>query len=247
MNELVVSDALEFLQSTSDESYDFIYVDPPYYTQRDFGDFDDRWSSMDEYVSVLSAQFSAARRVLREHGNICVHVDWHCAHKVRVELDKVFGEDSFRNEIIWCYSSGGASKHHFSRKHDNLFVYCKNPAVCKFNALREPYPRDYGDRPGFHPDGRIMNDWWQIGILSTTAKERTGYPTQKPVELLQRLVRAYTDTGDRVLDYNCGSGTTGVAAASLGRQYTLVDKNPRAIEIARERLNEGLFQREESR
>jgi len=108
--------------------------------------------------------------------------------------------------------------------------------------MREPYPRDYGDRPGFHPDGRIMNDWWQIGILSTTAKERTGYPTQKPLQLLERLIQAYTNEGDTVLDYYCGSGTTGVAAKALGRNYILVDKNQTAIDTANERLKTKGFE-----
>lgn len=235
-NRVLVADALEFLRGEPSESYHFIYVDPPYFSQRFFGEFDDRWDSVGQYIAALQAQFREAQRVLRSDGNLCVHVDWHCAHRVRLALEEVFGEDNFRNEIVWCYASGGASPRHFSRKHDNLFVYAKDSERCKFRTLREPYPRDYGGRPGFHPEGRMMNDWWQIGILSTTAKERTGYPTQKPLQLLQRLVQAYTDEGDRVLDYSCGSGTTGVAAVSLGRRCTLVDKNPKAIDIARERL-----------
>jgi site-specific DNA-methyltransferase (adenine-specific) len=153
-------------------------------------------------------------------------------------LERIFGAENFRNEIIWCYSSGGASRRHFSRKHDNLFVYSKNADKAKFNVIREPYPRDYGDREGFHPDGRIMNDWWQIGILSTTANERVGYPTQKPLELMKRLVTAYTDEGDVVLDYFCGSGTTAVAAKMLNRKYVICDKNPTAIELATKRLDD---------
>lgn len=237
MNRVVNSDALSFLKGEPSQSVDFIYIDPPYYCQKNFGEFDDRWDSVHDYISSLKPQFEESKRVLKEHGNICVHVDWHGSHRVRVALEEVFGEDNFRNEIIWCYSSGGASSRHFSRKHDSLFVYAKNSDKCRFNVMREPYPRDYGDRPGFHPDGRIMNDWWQIGILSTTAKERTGYPTQKPLQLLERLIKSYTNEGDIVMDYYCGSGTTGVAAKGLGRGYILVDKNPKAIDIANERLH----------
>lgn len=236
------SDALPFLEKMDSESIDFIYIDPPYYCQKNFGEFDDRWESVQDYISSLKPQFLESKRILKEHGNICVHVDWHASHWVRVALEEVFGEDNFRNEIVWCYSSGGASNKHFSRKHDSLFVYAKNGDKCRFNPMREPYPRDYGDRPGFHPDGRIMNDWWQIGILSTTAKERTGYPTQKPLQLLERIIQAYTDEGDTVLDYYCGSGTTGVAAKRLGRNYILVDKNQTAIDTANERLKTKGFE-----
>jgi site-specific DNA-methyltransferase (adenine-specific) len=232
---VVQSDAIDFLIGEPDGKYDFIYIDPPYYCQRDFGQFNDNWENVGEYISMLKPLFIQSKRVLKDHGNICVHVDWHGAHHVRVALEEVFGEDNFRNEIIWCYSSGGASKRHFSRKHDNLFVFSKDADKCKFNVQREPYPRDYGDRDGFHPDGRIMNDWWQIGILSTTAKERNGYPTQKPLELLKRLLKSYTDEGDLVLDFFCGSGTTGEAAMQMNRRFVLVDKNPEACRIARQR------------
>lgn len=217
---------------------DFVYIDPPYFCQKDFGEFDDRWKSVEEYASFLEESFLLVRDKMRDTANICVHVDWHAAHHVRMALERTFGAENFRNEIIWCYSSGGASRRHFSRKHDNLFVYSKNADKAKFNVIREPYPRDYGDREGFHPDGRIMNDWWQIGILSTTANERVGYPTQKPLELMKRLVTAYTDEGDVVLDYFCGSGTTAVAAKMLNRKYVICDKNPNAIELATKRLDD---------
>jgi site-specific DNA-methyltransferase (adenine-specific) len=234
---IVESNAIDFLRGEPDEKYDFIYIDPPYYCQRDFGQFNDKWANVDEYISALKPTFVHAQRVLKSHGNICVHVDWHGAHHVRVALEEVFGEHNFRNEIIWCYASGGASPRHLSRKHDNLFVYSKNADECRFNVQREPYPREYGAREGFHPDGRIMNDWWQIGILSTTAKERTGYPTQKPLELIERLLKTYTNEGDLVLDFFCGSGTTGEAAIRMNRRFVLVDKNPKACEIARKRAN----------
>lgn len=240
-NGAVVSEALPFLQGEPAEKYDFIYIDPPYYCQRNFGEFQDTWESVDAYMEMLMPCLREAHRVLKTSGNICVHVDWHGGHHVRLGLERVFGESNFRNEIIWCYNSGGASQRHFSRKHDNLFVYAKDAAECKFNPMREPYPRDYGNRAGFHPDGRIMNDWWQIGILSTTAKERNGYPTQKPLELLERILKAYTDEGDLVLDFFCGSGTTGEAARRLNRNCILVDRNPKAIEIARGRMRASLF------
>ena len=120
-------------------------------------------------------------------------------------------------------------------------MYSKDADSAKFNVQREPYPRDYGDREGFHPDGRMMNDWWQIGILSTTAKERTGYPTQKPLGLLERLIRAYTNEGDMVLDCFAGSGTTGVAAQKLNRKFVLVDKSEESMKHIELRVQEAIF------
>lgn len=234
--EIKHSEAITFLKAEPDSKYDFIYIDPPYYCQRDFGEFNDSWPSVKDYIAMLHPTIVEARRVLKDHGNICVHVDWHAAHHVRCSLETVFGEENFRNEIIWCYNSGGASKKHFSRKHDNLFVYSKIADKARFNTLREPYPRDYGDRPGFNPNGRVMNDWWPLGILSTTAGERNGYPTQKPLALLERLLMAYTAPGDLVLDFFMGSGTTLEAAYRLGRGSVGVDKNINAVRVAENRL-----------
>lgn len=235
---IVHSSAIDFLLGEPNEKYDFIYIDPPYYSDRNFGEFDDRWNTVFDYVDSLVPALEESKRVLKNTGNICVHVDWHACHHVRVALERIYGEENFRNEIIWCYSSGGASSKHFSRKHDNLFVFSKNFRECKFNALREPYPRDYGNREGFHPEGRIMNDWWQIPILSTTSKLRNGYPTQKPIDLLKRLISAYTNEGDLVLDFYCGSGTTGEAAKQMRRKYVLVDINEKAISLCQKRLRE---------
>ena len=245
--EVFNSDAIDFMVGEPSDKYDFIYLDPPYYCDRDFGEFSDKWNSIEHYMGMLISTFVQARRILKPHGNLCVHVDWHASHRVRVSLENIFLPRNFRNEIIWCYASGGASKRHFSRKHDNLFIYAKDADLCRFNLIREPYPRDYGGREGFHPDGRIMNDWWQIGILSTTAKERNGYPTQKPLELLERLVKAYTNEGDLVLDPMCGSGTTLEAALRLGRNVVGVDSNPNAVLITKDRAErcmglQGLMQ-----
>lgn len=234
---IINSNALEFLHKEQSDKYNLIYIDPPYFSQRNFGEFKDTWKNVSDYIKMLKPTLIESKRILQTSGNICVHVDWHASHHVRVALEDVFGSDCFRNEIAWCYSSGGASKRHFSRKHDSIFVYAKDADLCKFNTIREPYPRDYGGRAGFHPQGRVMNDWWRIGIMSTTAKERNGYPTQKPIELLQRLITAYTDKGDIVLDYFCGSGTTGEAALSMDRRCVLVDQNPNAIQITADRLS----------
>ena len=160
--EVIHNEALTFLGGEPDAKYDFVYIDPPYYCQRDFSEFNDKWSGVDEYMAMLSPVISHAHRVLKPHGNICVHVDWHAAHHVRLCLDRAFGESNFRNEIVWCYASGGASKRHFSRKHDNLFVYAKE----KFSKAF-----DLGQLVDTRERRRIVGDFtlrWEVACSSST-------------------------------------------------------------------------------
>ena len=215
---------------------DLIYIDPPFFTQRDFESFDDRWASLQTYTDWLTGYCSVGWDALNPGGNFLIHLDWHAVHAMKVRLDHCFG-GNFVNEIIWSYNSGGASKRRLSRKHDNILWYTKPGAEYTFNVIREPYATpDAADRPGFHPDGRMLTDVWQIPFLSTTAKERTGYPTQKPLALLERIITIFSNEGDLVLDYFCGSGTTGVAAEKLARRSILVDSSPEATSIAQARL-----------
>lgn len=219
-------------------SVELVYVDPPFFTQRKHGDsFDDRWDDIEHYVNEVTWRITHGWDALKPGGTLLVHLDWHAVHYVKVKLDLMAWNGEFQNEIIWKYNSGGASKKRLARKHDTILVYTKNGANPTFNPIREPYPHDYGDRPGFHPDGKLLSDvWTDISFLGTSSKERTGYPTQKPVALLERLVYLYSNPGDTVLDFYCGSGTTGVAARNLGRNAILIDKNPDAIEVAASRL-----------
>lgn len=227
--------AVETLKSLNGQAQ-LIYIDPPYYTGRDFGEFDDRWPSLEHYLYDIKQITYCARRALNDTGVFVVHCDHHAAAEIKAgPLNEVFGRENMVNNLVWCYQSGGASKRRFSRKHDDLWVFAKTKDY-KFNPQREPYPHEYkGD--AFHPDGRLMNDWWQIPFIATSAKERTGYPTQKPLALLSRLIEAFTDPGDLVVDPVCGSGTTGVAAVNLGRSILLGDKNEEACLIANDRIN----------
>jgi len=236
MPSMVCGDCIDALSHVGDGQVQFVYVDPPFRSGKRLVDFDDRRGTLQDYCIWINSVLSACQRVMDDRACIVVHCDWHASHRIRIELDDVFGENRFVNSIVWCYASGGASKRHFSRKHDDLLVYSKSD-LYRFNTLREPYPHDYGDRKGFHPDGRIMNDWWQIPFLSTSASERTGYSTQKPVALLNRLITAFTDPGDLVLDPMAGSGTTGDAAMRLGRHSLLVDSNPRAVDVMGSRFH----------
>lgn len=236
MWEAIVSDALTWLSQREDESVDLIYVDPPFNTGRDRVEYSDVKRSPSDFRTWFQWHMAQAHRVLKPNGSIIVHLDYRAIHMARNVMDDIFGYDNCQNEIIWCYASGGASKKHLSRKHDNLAWYSKDKDNYTFNTMREPYPNDYGDRDGFHPEGRLLNDWWQIPIMSTSSKERTGYPTQKPGKLLERIVKLWSNPGDLVVDFFCGSGTTGVEAVKNGRDTIMVDKNKEAIRITRERL-----------
>jgi site-specific DNA-methyltransferase (adenine-specific) len=155
-------------------------------------------------------------------------------------LDSIFGEERFLNEIIWSYDYGGRARDKWARKHDNILWYAKGP--------RWPYNRDEVDRvPYMAPSlvgpekaarGKLPTDVWWMTIVPTNSKERTGYPTQKPLKLVERIVRASSNPGDLVADFFGGSGTTAVAAAKLGRRYLYVDDNPEAFAIAERRLAE---------
>lgn len=235
---VIRGDALNQMEAMRFGSVDLIYMDPPFDTGRDFGQFTDRWISRRAYISWLTMVCSAARDTLSDTGNLLLHVDWRTVHYLKVALDEVFGVDQFRNEIIWAFASGGASKRHLARKHNTILWYSKSDNYT-FNVLREPYATPGVDgRAGFHPDGRMLTDVWQLSFLSTTARERTGWPTQKPLALLERAIQVFTDRGDLVVDPFCGSGTTGLAALRHGRRYQLSDLSEQAVALTRARLAE---------
>lgn len=234
---IIEGDSLVKMKSLATGSFDFIYVDPPFVTEKDRGDFDDRWGSVLLWSDWFEPFVKESYRLLSDTGSIVVHLDYRAIHYARVLMDQTFGYDNMLNEIIWCYASGGVSKRWLARKHDNLIWYVKDTKDYTFNVQREPYatPNVEG-RKGFHDEGRMLNDWWRMSFLSTTASERVGYDSQKPEALLERLLTVFTNPGDNVLDFMAGSGTTGAAASSLGRKATLIDKNPNAIKKMKERI-----------
>lgn len=217
------------------------YIDVPFNTGKtqrgSAGQYVDSWPSMGDYIAWLRGCVASIYHTMAADGVICVHCDWRTSHHIRLMLDSIFRPGCFVNSVVWCYNSGGASKRWFARKHDDLLIYSKRADGYKFNVQREPYATpDVEGRPGFHPEGRMLNDWWQIPILSTTAKTRTGWPNQKPEALLERLIVSFTDPGDLVADWFCGSGTTAVAAFNLGRRAVVCDREAEATEITMNRL-----------
>ncbi len=198
------------------------------------------------YLSYMANRLRECRRVLKDTGSIYLHCDPTMSHYLKVVMDGVFSRN-FVNEIIWCYGSGGASKRHYSRKHDTILFFSAS-GRWKFNvdAVREPYssphksrtPKVVGDRiyTKMNPLGRIPFDWWQLPILTNSAKERLGYPTQKPVALLERILKASSNPGDIVLDPFAGCGTTIEAAMRLNRNWIGIDVCVNACKIIEKRL-----------
>lgn len=238
MKRLWLGDCLKVARQFPKGSLDLIYIDPPFFSRREFGEFSDTWEgSMATYLEFLRPRCTKLRHLLKPTGTFFIHLDWHAVHYAKVMLDDIFGYDNFVNEIIWCYQSGGASKRTLARKHDTILFYSKSKSYT-FNVIRTPYlSGNVAGRPGFHPEGKMLQDWWNISMLSTTDSRRCGYPTQKPEELLERIITIGSNEGDTVADFFCGSGTTLVAAKKLRRKFIGVDCNPEALRITRERLS----------
>jgi site-specific DNA-methyltransferase (adenine-specific) len=198
--------------------------------------YDDRF---DDYGDFLMPRLEEAWRLLAENGTLYLHLDYREAHYAKVMLDAVFGRDSFLNELIWAYDYGAKSRSRWPTKHDTILVYVKNPREYVFNADevdREPYMAPGLVTAEKAARGKLPTDVWWHTIVPTTGREKTGYPTQKPEGILRRIIRASSRPGDRVLDLFAGSGTTGAVASTLGRDSVLVDDNPEAIRVMRERM-----------
>lgn len=253
-------DNLPFMTRLPDGCCDLIYIDPPFgtgklrKTTRGAATFDDSWTGgVRECLEFLSPRLARCRRLLADHGSIYAHVDWRLSHHVRLLLDELFGPANFLNEIIWHYRTGGVSKQWFGRKHDTILAYARQRGRHRFNTIRQgrfrtdglkrddqgrPYKSTKKGRLYFHADGPTLTDVWDIPFLSTVSLERVGWPTQKPLALLERIIQASSDPDDLVADFFCGSGTTLVAAKRLGRRWLGCDISKKAIAIAERRLAE---------
>ena len=271
-NTVYFGDNLAVLKSIPDSSVQLIYIDPPFNTGReqqrskvttkrsDSGNrigfkgqryetvkstilsYDDQFAN---YWDFLEPRIEEAFRILNQTGTLYLHLDYREAHYAKVLLDALFGSDCFLNEIIWAYDYGGKSKSRWPSKHDTILVYVKDPAKYFFDSEsvdREPYMAPGLVTPEKVEKGKLPTDVWWHTIVSPTGKEKTGYPTQKPIGILRRIIQASSKPGDTVLDFFAGSGTTGFVANELGRRFILVDQNPESIEVIKNRLPEGSFQ-----
>jgi len=267
--DIYFGDNLGVLAGFEDQSFELIYIAPPFNTgktqartqTRTFRDADgdrtgfkgQRYTTVklgskayadafDDYLSFIEPRLREAHRLLTPHGSLFFHIDYREAHYCKVLLDEIFGRESFVNEIIWSYDYGGRAKNRWSAKHDTIFWYAKDPANYTFNydAIdRIPYmaPGLVGAEKA--AIGKTPTDVWWNTIVSPTGKEKTGYPTQKPLRILERIVTVHSNPGDRVLDFFAGSGTTGEAAWRHGRRAVLADTNREAIEVMAKRLAEA--------
>jgi len=266
VNRVVLADNLRVLGEMPAESVDLVYIDPPFntgHTQartamktvRDpDGDrvgfngeryattklatrrFDD---SFDDYLGFLEPRIVEARRVLKPTGSFYFHIDYREAHYAKVLIDSIFGRDAFINEIIWAYDYGARTTKRWPAKHDTIFFYAKDPSRYLFDTTdidRIPYMAPGLVGPEKAARGKLPTDTWWHTIVSPTGKEKLGYPTQKPLGILSRIVRASSPRGGLVVDFFAGSGTTGAAAVECGRKFVLVDSSPEAIAVMKRRF-----------
>jgi DNA modification methylase len=213
--------------------------------------YHDDWLDLDSYLQFLYERLSLMVRLLAPNGTLYLHLDWHADSYARLILDELFGINGvFINEIIWAYHGPSPIKTAFNRKHDTILVYAKSKDyVFNADAVREPYSPNtvatfkssrkagFGKVPNLER-GKVPEDWWYFPVVARLHNERTGYPTQKPEALLERIIRASSNEGDLVADFFCGSGTTAVVAARNRRKFITCDEAIRAVNTARSRLVE---------
>lgn len=193
----------------------------------------------DDYLGFLEPRLREAKRLLAHDGSLYVHLDYREVHYVKVLLDEIFGRECFVNEVIWAWDFGARSKRRWPTKHDNILFYAKDPEAYFFDieaVERIPYMAPTLVGPQKAARGKLPTDTWWHTIVSPTGKEKTGYPTQKPLGVIERIVKASSRPDDLVLDFFAGSGTTGAAALKHGRRFLLVDENPAAIEVMGKRF-----------
>ena len=263
---VVLGEALEVLRSLPDGCAGLVYVDPPFNTggartglktsatadetasRRGFAGrhyrverqsgarYADRF---DDYLGWLRPRLQESRRILASQGSLYFHIDPRESHYCKVLLDEIFGRECFLNEVIWAYDYGARTTRRWPAKHDVILVYVKESRGYHFDSsevAREPYMAPRLQTPERAARGKLPTDVWWHTIVPTGSRERTGYPTQKPLGIVRRIVTASSRPGDLVVDWCAGSGTTGAAAAELGRRFLLVDDQLAAVDVMRRRL-----------
>jgi site-specific DNA-methyltransferase (adenine-specific) len=263
---LIAGDNASILSRLPVGAFDLVYMDPPFNTGRTqarrtlevvpdsdgdrigFGgrryssrllqtlSYDDAFA---DYLGFLEPRVCQARALLAPHGTLYFHIDYREAHYCKLLLDEVFGRDAFLNELIWTYDYGAKPRRRWPAKHDTILVYVRTPGAHHFDAdavEREPYMAPGLVSAEKAARGKRPTDVWFHTIVPTNSREKTGYPTQKPEGVLRRIVAASSRPGGWCLDPFAGSGTLGAVCRELGRRYVLIDSNPVAIEVMRERL-----------
>lgn len=245
---------------------DVIYLDPPFDSRTNYqsrgqargSGFRDTWGGSSGYIEMLTARLLAAHELLGFNGTLYLHLDWHAVHVAKLICDAIFGRKNFINEVIWWYNSGGGTRVRFGRKHDTILVYAKEVENYYFDAdaVRVPYSAAIARSRAadFHPRGKVAPDVWDIPRPPNHAAEWTGWATQKPLALLERIVSASCPPGGTVADFFAGSGTTGAAVQACNQRirdrgdeffsrvtsktFLLCEREPAATQIIRQRLGQ---------
>ena len=266
-NWIAAGDNMGYLPQVASGSVDLIYVDPPFNTGKvqsrtriktirsENGDrigyqgrryestvvgkmgFADRF---DDFMEFIEPRLVEAHRILAPEGSFFFHIDYREVHYCKVLLDQIFGRECFMNEIVWAYDYGARSRSKWSAKHDNVLWYVKNPDSYTFNfdeMDRIPYMAPGLVGPEKATRGKTPTDVWWHTIVAPTSKEKTGYPTQKPLGVLSRIVKVHSKEGDTLMDFFAGSGTLGEAAFMNGRRFILIDINEEAVSVMLKRLH----------
>lgn len=266
MNEIIHGDCLQVLPTLPDAFARLIYIDPPFNTGKTqkrerirathstngtrTGFAGRRYSTekiasaryhdaFNDYLAFLMPRIEASLHCLTPDGSLFVHLDAREVHYVKVALDTLLGRERFMNEIIWAYDYGGRPRNKWPAKHDTILWYVRDPEryVFNYDAIdRIPYMAPGLVTPEKAARGKTPTDVWWHTIVPTNSKEKTGYPTQKPLGILRRIINVHTNPGDTVLDFFAGSGTAGAAAAELDRHFTMIDESRAAIRVMRGRL-----------
>ena len=213
-------------------------------------------NGMASYLSMMAQRLGEMRRILKDTGSLYLHCDPTVSHYLKLLSDSVFGQNNFRNEIVWCYRGGGSPKKDFGRRHDALLRYSKTSGYDFYpDAIRIPYQAEgigrtddamWGKHKGTnkvykpHPLGKVPEDWWPMNILNANDPERVGYPTQKPIKLLERIIKASSNEGDTVFDPFCGCATACIAAERHGRQWLGIDISEKAAELVQVRVRKEI-------
>ena len=265
-NKIYFGDNLPIIKNLKANSINLIYIDPPFNTgkkqarnqittirdnngdRKGFNGKIYRTKSIgireyndvyDDYKEFIYPRLLEAYRVLRADGSLYFHIDYREVHYCKIWLDEIFGRDCFLNEIIWAYDYGGKSKSKWPAKHDNILFYAKDPKNYIFNVQdidREPYMAPGLVGPLKAKKGKLPTDTWWHTIIHTNGAEKTGYPTQKPLGIINRIIRASSNPKDVVLDFFAGSGTVGESCLNLGRNFILIDNNKDALEVMQKRF-----------
>lgn len=267
-HQIYFADNLEVLRNLPSESIDLVYIDPPFNTGKvqartqirtEVSADGDRTGfqgkryqtikigskaysdSFDDFLLFLEPRLEEVRRILTPDGSLYFHIDYREVHYCKILLDMIFGRECFLNEIIWAYDYGARTKKKWPPKHDNILWYAKDPNHYIYNVNdieRIPYMAPGLVGPEKAARGKLPTDTWWHTIVPTNGKEKTGYPTQKPLGILRRIITASSRPGDVVMDFFAGSGTTGAACLEQGRNFILVDNNLQAMETMSKRFKD---------